>query len=393
MSTSFSRTTRSLTQDSSFYAVMAWLLGGLFLLAWLVWLFFAKITVYEISAKARLEVNRSSHPIASMVSGKIIAIAASLGQQVKSGDVLLTLDSNYEQLRLREEESKLGALPPQISALEKQIQILEQAKTESNHAELSAIESAKARHNEAKSAAAFAKENERRLKMLGSAGGIPVIETLRAQAESEKLYSSKAALSSDIQRLTMESQTRNHQRQADMQNLKANIARLKGDISTTKTTIERLKQEIEYRIIRAPAAGKIGDLVQLQIGTVINVGEKLGTIVPKSELKIVADFPPESVFGRIHPGQAGRMRLDGFPWMQFGTVVAQVSRVGSEIRDNLVRVEFTPNLVQPPKIQLQHGLPGSIEVSVEEVSPAVMVLRSIGQKLTPKPTQKLSNHP
>lgn len=120
----------------------------------------------------------------------------------------------------------------------------------------------------------------------------------------------------------------------------------------------------------------------LQVGTYVAVGEKLGTVVPRSELRIVADFPPASVLGRIHPGQARRMRLDGFPWAQFGTIQAKVSRVGSEIRDNQVRVEFTPEIAEKSLILMQHGLPGAIEVSIEQISPAVMVLRASGQLLS-----------
>ena len=63
------------------------------------------------------------------------------------------------------------------------------------------------------------------------------------------------------------------------------------------------------------------------------------------------------------------MRLDGFPWAQFGSVEARVTRVASEIRDNLVRVEFEPlsgNARSP--VALQHGLPGSIEVTVEQTT-------------------------
>jgi hypothetical protein len=33
---------------------------------------------------------------------------------------------------------------------------------------------------------------------------------------------------------------------------------------------------------------------------------------------------------------------------------------------------------------MQHGLPGSVEVDVEEVSPAVLVLRAAGQSLSLK---------
>jgi membrane fusion protein (multidrug efflux system) len=84
------------------------------------------------------------------------------------------------------------------------------------------------------------------------------------------------------------------------------------------------------------------------------------------------------------------MRLDGFPWAQFGTIQAKVSRVGSEIRENQVRVEFTPELSENSRIMIQHGLPGSIEVSIEQISPAVMVLRTAGQLLS---NSKQAPHP
>jgi membrane fusion protein (multidrug efflux system) len=75
------------------------------------------------------------------------------------------------------------------------------------------------------------------------------------------------------------------------------------------------------------------------------------------------------------------MRLDGFPWTQYGTVSARVSQVATEIRDNLLRVEFTPEPSTATEITLQHGLPGTIDVSVEQVTPALLILRSAGQLL------------
>jgi len=202
------------------------------------------------------------------------------------------------------------------------------------------------------------------------------------------LSSARDALSSEILRLEMDAQTRIHQEQAEIENLKRESARLSGELETSKMTIARLKQDIDLHLIRAPASGQIGDVGALQIGTYVAVGEKLGTIIPHSELKIVAYFPPASVLGRIHPGQSARMRLTGFPWAQFGTIKARVSRVGSEIRDNQVQVQFTPELAKDSPILMQHGLPGAIEVSIEQVSPALMVLRSAGQMLSgSKPEQ------
>jgi len=384
--TSFSRTTRSLVHDSSKYAVIAWLIGGLLLAGWMAWFCFANITVYEISSKARLEVNHSAHPIAVLVAGKVVSTAISLGQEVNDGDVLMELDSSNERLRLQEEQSRQKALPLQIASIEKQIAGLGEAKTKDHQSALAAVQSARSRQQEANSAVAFAKDNERRLTELSNA--IPQIEALRARAESQKLSSARDALSSEILRLEMDAQTRIHQEQAEIENLKRESARLSGELETSKMTIARLKQDIDLHLIRAPASGQIGDVGALQIGTYVAVGEKLGTIIPHSELKIVAYFPPASVLGRIHPGQSARMRLTGFPWAQFGTIKARVSRVGSEIRDNQVQVQFTPELAKDSPILMQHGLPGAIEVSIEQVSPALMVLRSAGQMLSgSKPEQ------
>lgn len=382
MPASFSRTTRSLANDTSRYAVVAWLIAGLILTGWLAWFFFAKITVYEISTKARLEVNQSAHPIASLVASKIISTALSLGQEVQAGDVLVELDASSEKLRLHEEESRLKAIPPQIASIQKQIATLEQAKSEDYRASLAVTQSVRSRHKGAAAAAEFAKDYERRLTELSGSGYITLIDALRAQAESQKLSSARDALSLDIQRSELDERTRVHQEQAEIENLKREAARLNGELETTRMTIARLKQDIEKHFIRSPAAGQIGDVAPLQAGAYVAAGEKLGKVVPRGELRIVADFYPASALGKIHPGQPSRMRLDGFPWAEYGTVQARVNRVGTEIRDNRVRVEFTPELSSESHIIMQHGLPGSIEVSVGQLAPAVMILRAAGQLMS-----------
>ncbi|NOT10971.1 MAG: hypothetical protein HOP23_03905 [Methylococcaceae bacterium] len=173
MPTTFSRTTRSLATDSSKYSLVAWILGGLLLTGGMVCFFFSKITVYEISSKARLEVNRSAHPIAALIASKVISTTLLLGQDVKEGDVLVELDARTEKLRLQEEESRLRALPPQIVALEKQIADLQQAQTRNHKAALAAVESARSRQKEASSAVSFAKDNACRFTELSGSGKVP----------------------------------------------------------------------------------------------------------------------------------------------------------------------------------------------------------------------------
>jgi hypothetical protein len=94
----------------------------------------------------------------------------------------------------------------------------------------------------------------------------------------------------------------------------------------------------------------------------------------------VAQFPVPAM-GRLRAGQRAVMRMEGFPWMQYGTLTAHVRRVASEVRDGTVRVELELEEERPAGIPMSHGLPGSVEVEVERATPAELVLRNAGQIL------------
>jgi membrane fusion protein (multidrug efflux system) len=116
----------------------------------------------------------------------------------------------------------------------------------------------------------------------------------------------------------------------------------------------------------------------LSTGAYVAEGAQLATVVPADDLIVIAEFSPSLTLGRVRPGQKAQLRLDAFPWAQFGSVPATVTRVASEIRNNLVRVELTPDVMPKNGIVMQHGLLGAVEVSVEEASPASLVLRAGG---------------
>jgi membrane fusion protein (multidrug efflux system) len=128
-------------------------------------------------------------------------------------------------------------------------------------------------------------------------------------------------------------------------------------------------------------AGRLGEVAELRTGSVVREGGRLAAVVPQGELQLIADFLPPTALGRIRPGQPARLRLEGFPWTQYGSLAATVSRVAGEVRDGRVRVEFGVDRDGASPIPLQHGLPGSVEVQVERVTPATLVLRAAGTLL------------
>ncbi len=344
---------------------------------WGAWFLGTEVPVFETSRAARLEVKQLPHHVASLFSGRVLAAPPGLGQAVAAGEVLLALDTTADRLRLAEEEARLAGLPPRIEALRQELVSLEAAKAEDQRAAQAAMEAARARGREAEAAARFARANEQRLREQSAAGGVAQIDALRAKAESEKLDAARDAVAADLRRLDLDRQVRAHQDQARIETLRGAALALEADTATARASVARLLDAIERHTLRAPVAGRIGDAAPLYPGAYVTEGQRLVSVVPPGELVIVADFAPSAAMGRIRPGQVGRMRLDGFPWAQFGAIDAVVTRVGSEIRDGHVRVEFQPAAGASAAL-MQHGVPGAIEVAVERASPAALVLRAAG---------------
>jgi membrane fusion protein, adhesin transport system len=374
----FSQSTRALTNDRSTVPILAWVLGTVLLGAWSLWFALGGVTVYETSRNARLEVVQLAHHISAPLSGRIISASAFIGQEVLANQVLIELDASAETLRLSEEETRLTALPPQIASMQTELISLEQARDEDLRSTQAALDAANARGREADAAIKFARNNEIRLKRQSMAGGVAEIDALRAMSEADKLSASKDAMTADAKRLEQEGQMRTHDALARIENLRRSIVSLEGDMATARATIARIRQTIDRHIIRAPVAGRIGDVAALYEGAYVAEGQRLVSVVPPGGLTIVGDFNPGSAMGRVHPGQHATMRLDGFPWARYGTIDATVSRVATEIHDGVLRVDFTPARSGNPTAIMQHGIPGVIEVAIERAAPASLVLRAAG---------------
>jgi membrane fusion protein (multidrug efflux system) len=123
-------------------------------------------------------------------------------------------------------------------------------------------------------------------------------------------------------------------------------------------------------------------VADLRVGAFVDEGQKLAAIVPAGRLRVVAEFAPSAALGRIQSGQAAHLRLVGFPWTEYGSVPAAVDTVASEVRAGTVRVELSIRPDHRSPVPFQHGLPGTVEIEVERVSPALLVLRTAGRLLT-----------
>ncbi len=151
---------------------------------------------------------------------------------------------------------------------------------------------------------------------MSASGRIAQIDALRARAEALQTRSAADALSLEVSRLSADALGKADEKNAELQSLRREAAALQGQSELAQATIARLQQDIEKRSIRAPVSGTIGATSASDVGAFVAAGAVVARIVPSGRLKVVSDFLPARVLGRVFPGQTARMRLDGFPWGQ-----------------------------------------------------------------------------
>jgi multidrug resistance efflux pump len=370
---------RSLKADGFRRPALGILLVMALLGAWFAWFTLSRVTLYEVSQSARLEVSQSVYPLEAQVSGRIVSVNLKLGQEVKEGEILLEIDARTRIFQLKEERVRRAGAESQLIALNSEIVLAEEALGSGGKASKIEVREAKADLKGVYASLKRARTELERKQKLRESGSISQQELDDAEALVEELEAKSGGLDLAIKRVGVESKGQSSSGRAGLESLKRQQAELVSAALISAATIERLEYEIERTRVRAPVTGRIGQMSSLKIGEILVEGQKLATIVPYGDLKIGAQFVPQSALGRVKPGQTARLRLDGFPWIQYGSVPARVDKVATESLDGFVRVELT--LVPTPglAIPMEHGLPGSVEIEVEEVSPAVLVLRAAGK--------------
>jgi membrane fusion protein (multidrug efflux system) len=308
-----------------------------------------------------------------------------LGRRVKRGDVLIELDANVQELEAREQEAQGSAYGEELAALDRAIAAESQSlRDEEKVAEASILE-ARARLREAEASASYLTLDMERKSQLRSSGLISELDFARAKSDSAKQQAVVDALRASIVRQEKQKSAQRSERQARIESLRREMAQLAGQSRKSGAALDRLRSEVELRRIVASVDGVLGEVAPLRVGAVITAGEKLAAIVPDGKLRVIAQFKPSAALGRIRAGQNAKLRLDGFPWTQYGTLTARVSEVANEVREGYVRVELTP--AAHARMPLQHGLPGITEVEVERIAPAALLMRVAGQQVTVRPNE------
>lgn len=390
MSAAFFRTMHELETESPRTSILVLALATALISAWVGWLFLGRVRIYRSTDWARLEIASRVYPVQAAIAGRIVAMHLILGQQVHAGEMLVELDSEMERRALTEDRTRLAVLAPELIQIDAAISSEVQSLESSGKTVVVELEEAQVRWRSAQKLWGTADEIAKRYLAAGDV--VPKIDVLRAQADAESHRAAADTLHLDAERLERDRQTREADRSAHIEQLRQDKMRLEGEQQTTQADIKRLEYEIEKRSIRAAVDGQVVGLADFRPGSFVHEDDRLCTIVPPEKIRAVADFLPSEAVGHIRPGQQSWLHLRGFPSTQYGTILATVASVASEPHEGLsvedeppeglIRVELVLKQGSAPLIPIQHGLPGRAEIEVERISPAKLIMRTVGELLT-----------
>lgn len=381
MGEAFQRTLRSIAADTGRPSRLAIGIGAVLLFVWAGWMALARVPVRVLSTSARVEAARDPRRVESAVDGEVVSIAVGLGDPVEAGQVLVQIDDTRAVAARDDAVALRDGLVRQLERLTEARDALAGASALDGAARAAASDGARAATEQGRIAARQAADEAARAEALAASGAIGAQELERARNEARRLELEASVRAQVLRQLTSEQAGGARSGDVELGRIERELADLGAERTRAEAAVVAAEAVLRQHAIVAPVAGRIGALAERQAGGIVRAGDLVATVVPQGDLRIVASFAPSAALGRIAAGQPGRMRLDGFPWTSFGAIGAVVERVGAEPDpDGTIRVELAiaPGDGGVPA-WVTHGLPGELEVEVERVSPAALVLRAAGR--------------
>jgi hemolysin D len=343
-----------------------------FVLVALVWSWFGRVDIIA-TAQGKIQPVGRTKTVQPLETGKVAAIAAENGARVRAGDVLVRLDPGQAQadeatlqadvgsekaevLRrttalMLAAKRALGPVPqirfdadtsPAIAVREQRVLAQDVAQLASTVASLDGqVKEKTAERDRLKGTidaqqllvatlkervdmrqTLEASKSESRAKVIDA---LELMQTQQATLASERgqvgeIEASLGRLARDIEKSYASFSAENAQKLADAERLMdENVEKLgKARLKTADMTL------------RSPIDGTVSGSTVTSVGQVLTVGEQVMQIVPVDSKLEVECYLPNSDIGFVRRDQQAVVKVDSFPFTDYGTIDGQVTRVAHD---------------------------------------------------------------
>jgi HlyD family secretion protein len=110
-------------------------------------------------------------------------------------------------------------------------------------------------------------------------------------------------------------------------NLAGQIDEAAANLESLEAKVKMAESRVSLMTISAPVSGTLSELAVNHSGEIIGAGAIVASIAPDNvPLTIMAEVPNKDV-GFLRPGLAARIKVDAYPFEQFGTAAGEVAQV------------------------------------------------------------------
>ena len=255
-----------------------------------------------VTATGELQALGAERPIKAPASGVVSAIPVKEGQLVEKDQVVLQFDPEVNDQRLR--------------SLKEQERLEKRRLSEQNLVFKAREESLAAKLTSLQATANTEREILKRVTPLAEQGGIQIVQFLQQKNRLLELQSEIA-------------QTQANRREVQSEALKAEQESLK-ELANIDRQLTETRKASEYESLRSPLKGRVFDLVPASPGYAAASGETLLKVVPYGAVEAKV-FLTNADVGFVKKDMAAQVRVDAYPFTQFGDIPGVLKSVGEEV--------------------------------------------------------------
>jgi len=111
------------------------------------------------------------------------------------------------------------------------------------------------------------------------------------------------------------------------ENLRNQARELEAGLKSTDTRLKMAENQISLASVTMPVSGLVAEMKVSAAGELLTAGQMVATIVPDGVPLVVEAAVPNSDVGFVRAGIDGRVKVDAYPFQQFGTLPARVRTV------------------------------------------------------------------
>ncbi len=222
--------------------------------------------------------------------------------------------------------------------------------------QLSVVKAAQAALRRVQIHLSLADTKRQSLGMLFQHGAIPRIDYLEAQTEFASLQEEYVAKEQEI---TQAKEELKQLEAAQRSEILTQLTQEQQDLANLEGQLAQAKEQRDRDTIPASVSGTVYNIKVAKTGATLQPGEELLSIAPEGEELIVEAKVLNRDIGFVKPGMPVKVKLETFPYQEFGILSGTVEKVSANSVNNQQE-----GLVFPARVRLKQH---SVRVRGQEV--------------------------